>query len=198
MAITHTTQLARGGSFTRWITVILVAGAATMVAGVAGRAVFTGDTEQVAAAQPSIHNLLEGIDESFTGIGTAQATTAEPSLYKLFPGIDEFSAPVVSGEVVAAVETVSSELGAAPHFLEGIDGSYAATEVVTVETSSELGIAPHFLEGIDGSYQVAAAAMGPSAYTVWKLEQVRGDVTPVGDSVTPSSQFDRPNLVEGL
>jgi len=152
VATAHTPQLVRGGNFRRWMTVILAAGVATMVVALAGRAIFTGDTAAVPSAQPSIRNLVEGIDKSFTGNGPAQAA-ALPSLHQLFPGIDGFATSTVS----------------AP-----------AAEAVTPEP----GFAPHLLEGIDGSYAVTTAQVGPSAYTLYKLEQVRGDLAPVADAVT--------------
>lgn len=153
MAISHTTQLTRGRSFRRGMTAILVAGVMTTAVAVAVGNVRGDETPPVAVQTPR-----------------------SPSIHNLLPGIDEFSTAGGSPQAVAqpSVDKLFPGLDA--------DATTAVTASAVESASVTLKPAPHLLEGIDGPYLASVAPTGPSAFTLWKLEQSR-DETSFGNSV---------------
>lgn len=80
----------------------------------------------------------------------------------------------------------------------GVEDAVVVPGVGAVPSEATLKVPPNLLESVEPSLLPSEAATGVSDYTVYKLEQVRGEATSPGNPVAPAA--DSPhvrNLLEG-
>ena len=175
MATTHSTPIARGGQFSGWKLWALLAGAALLVATLAGRGVFTGGADLAATETASVHNLIEGIDalaDSVAGVFDP------PSTSNLLEGVDE-SAPVGAADVASGIEI-------RPNLPEGIDGPPTAEAIAgdSAYTAYKVEQANSDFQGYEAPAVSSAAKAGAEESSVLgatesKAAEARGSVEPL-------------------